>query len=105
MVKCCQSLAQPPLRRTAPYQLSEFAYSIYSQLPYISGGHFEFQSIHLIETYVTCPHDIYGLKQWTILFFEAPLYTCGYVISPQGASSYNQHQTLYGAVANYSTFS
>jgi len=39
MVKCCQSLAQPPLRRTAPYQLSEFAYLVYSQLPYISGGH------------------------------------------------------------------
>jgi hypothetical protein len=39
MVRSCKPHAQPPRWRTTPCRLSEIAYSIYSQLPSISGGH------------------------------------------------------------------
>jgi hypothetical protein len=38
-VKGCEPHAQPPSRRTTPCRLSAAAYSVYSQLTSIAGGH------------------------------------------------------------------
>jgi hypothetical protein len=51
--RSCKPHAQPPSWRTTPWQLSTTAYSIYSQLPFISGG----RLLHLQPEDVPCCGD------------------------------------------------
>jgi hypothetical protein len=82
MVRSCWHLAQPQSWRTTPCQLPVTTYSMYSQLPSITGGCSSIRNLRTCHAVVTGTHftwtPIYIDTKYSVTFIDITDFDCVY---------------------------